>query len=461
MKLRLEVLDGARKGTRRVYDVDRVGIGRHPDADLQFDPEGDRAVSAYHAALARDEDGWYVRDLGSRNGTLVEGERIERDRRIRDGDTIRFGEGGPSVRVHLGHGGESPGPPAARDEEDSRTAVLRRKLGRKVRHLRLISLVLAGLLLAVLALIVSRDSREGARPSQQRRALQQTSDSVMTASPRAVDSLRGRAEGLRRALDESRSRLAALRAELAERDRAADSSAGGRRSRDELRRELQSVTAALRRQQLAAELDFAALEEGNWPALARIYVQRAGEPVVTATAFAVRSDALLATSRHVVMGDGDDRPDRIAVQFARSRQVWPARLVVASRRADLALVQARNVAGEVPTVQGLNLRPDTLAAGTPVALMGYPLSAPPPADGASSEHAPEPIVTGGLLVDRIQGTVRIRGYGEPGGSGSPILDARGQVVGILRGGTTNPAEGEQVLVGVPSTELDRLLSTVR
>ena len=229
----------------------------------------------------------------------------------------------------------------------------------------------------------------------------------------------------------------------------------------ELRRELQSVTAALRRQQLAAELDFAALEEGNWPALARIYVQRAGEPVVTATAFAVRSDALLATSRHVVMGDGDDRPDRIAVQFARSRQVWPARLVVASRRADLALVRARNVAGEVPTVQGLNLRPDTLAAGTPVALMGYPLSAPPPADGASSEHAPEPIVTGGLLVDRIQGTVRIRGYGEPGGSGSPILDARGQVVGILRGGTANPAEGEQVLVGVPSTELHRLLSTVR
>ena len=460
MKLRIEVLDGARKGTRRAYDGDRIGVGRHPDADLQFDPEGDRAVSTYHAVLARDEDGWFVRDLGSRNGTLVDGQRIEADRRIQDGDTIRFGEGGPSVRVRFGSGAESSGPPAAQGEELSRTAVLRRKLGRKVRHLRLISLALAGLLLAVLFLVLSRDSREEARWSQQRRALQQTSDSVLTASARTVDSLRGRAEGLRRALDRSRSRLAALRAELEERDRPADS-AGDGRSRDELRRELQSVTAALRRQQLAAELDFAALEEGNWPALARIFVQRAGEPVVTATAFAVRSDGLLATSRHVVMGEGNDRPDRIAVQFARSRQVWPASLVVASRRADLALVRARNLAGEVPTVQGLNLRPDTLAAGTPVALMGYPLSAPPPADGASPEHAPEPIVTGGLLVDRIEGAVRIRGYGEPGGSGSPILDGRGQVVGILRGGTANPAEGEQVLVGVPSTELDRLLSSVR
>ena len=447
-----------REGFRETFDSTRVRVGRHPDSDLQFDPETEREVSTYHAVLARDEDGWFVRDLDSRNGTLVDGEPVEGDHRLGDGDRIRFGRGGPLIRISTVPDTVAGGDRVAGDGAPSTTSILRSEVGRRVRNLRLVALSLAGLLAIVLLVLFLRETDRDTRWGDERRALQRQSDSVLASSARTVDSLRGRAEGLRNALDRSRRRLASLQDELAARSETASADTG-RSSREELRRRLKAVTAALRRQQLAADFDFEAVEEENWSALAKIYVERPDAPVTTATAFAVHPDALLLTNRHVVLGEGESRPDRIGVQFARSDQVWPARVVATSKEADLALVRAENVAGDVPTVQGLNGRPDTLPAGAPVAVMGYPLGGPPPGNGGSRSHAPAPLVTSGLLLQPIDGDARIQGYGERGGSGSPIFDARGQVVAVLRGGTTRD-DGQDVLVGVPASAALRLLTSV-
>ena len=457
MKIRIHVLEGLRQGLSRTYDSPRVRVGRHPDSDLQFDPESEREVSTYHAVLARDEDGWFVRDLDSRNGTLVNGEPVEGDHRLEDGDRIRFGRGGPLVRVTTVPDTVAGEERDSGDEAPSTTSILRSEVGRRVRNLRLIALSLAGLLAIVLLLLFIRETDRDARWSEERRTLQRQSDSILASSARTVDSLRGRAEGLRNALDRSRRRLASLREELA--SRTGTTSADSGRSRQELRRRLESATAALRRQQLAADFDFESVEERNWSALAKIYVERSGAAVTTATAFAVHPDALLLTNRHVVLGEDEGRPDRIGIQFARSDQVWPARIVATSREADLALVRAENVAGEVPTVRGLNGRPDTLPAGAPLAVIGYPLGGPPPGDGSSRSHAPPPLVTSGLLLQPMDGVARIQGYGEPGGSGSPIFDAGGRVVAVLRGGSTEDG-GRDVLLGVPASAAVRLLSSV-
>src|SRR5437762_787869 len=53
---------------------------------------GDGGPSRQHAVLEPLAPGWCVRDLGSSNGTFVNGERIIRDRALRNGDEVRVGD---------------------------------------------------------------------------------------------------------------------------------------------------------------------------------------------------------------------------------------------------------------------------------------------------------------------------------------------------------------------------------
>ena len=67
----------------------RFTIGRQASNDLVIadDPE----VSKLHACLDRVGPTWVLRDLSSRNGTVVNGERLSADRPLADRDEIRVG----------------------------------------------------------------------------------------------------------------------------------------------------------------------------------------------------------------------------------------------------------------------------------------------------------------------------------------------------------------------------------
>jgi predicted component of type VI protein secretion system len=67
----------------------RVTIGRAPSNDV--DLSADSKASRLHAALERLPAGWCIRDLSSRNGTFVNGARVDRDRPLHPGDEIRVG----------------------------------------------------------------------------------------------------------------------------------------------------------------------------------------------------------------------------------------------------------------------------------------------------------------------------------------------------------------------------------
>ncbi|HTO92195.1 MAG TPA: FHA domain-containing protein [Candidatus Sulfotelmatobacter sp.] len=69
-------------------------IGRSPDCDISIDGDG---VSREHAVLRVQSGKLTIEDLDSRNGTFVNGERIER-RGLRPGDRVRLG---PSVELEL------------------------------------------------------------------------------------------------------------------------------------------------------------------------------------------------------------------------------------------------------------------------------------------------------------------------------------------------------------------------
>lgn len=84
----LQVTDPA-DNTRAVELVgDRMVIGRSPRVEIVLE---DDAVSRRHAELERDADGsWWVTDLGSINGTRVDGQRLTERHRLAIGDRIEI-----------------------------------------------------------------------------------------------------------------------------------------------------------------------------------------------------------------------------------------------------------------------------------------------------------------------------------------------------------------------------------
>ncbi len=67
----------------------RLSVGRSSANELCFAEDG--GLSRQHLALERDADDWVVRDLGSKNGTLVNGVRLAAPQRLKPGDRITAG----------------------------------------------------------------------------------------------------------------------------------------------------------------------------------------------------------------------------------------------------------------------------------------------------------------------------------------------------------------------------------
>lgn len=74
---------------RQVVLAGGVSIGRAPDNSVHLPVEG---VSRYHAIIEQRQDGFWLSDLNSRNGTTVNGAKLEEDRKLEDKDSIVLGE---------------------------------------------------------------------------------------------------------------------------------------------------------------------------------------------------------------------------------------------------------------------------------------------------------------------------------------------------------------------------------
>ncbi len=99
MIARLVFLNGTRAGAALNLGDTPVTIGRRPSRTIVYGDD-EPLVSIDHATIECRNGNYVLRDEGSRNGTLVNSERVT-EQQLEHGDLIQFGEGGPSARfVH-------------------------------------------------------------------------------------------------------------------------------------------------------------------------------------------------------------------------------------------------------------------------------------------------------------------------------------------------------------------------
>lgn len=126
MRVVIDHIAGSRRGQRQEFPAtSRVRFGRHPDCEVSFDPQRDIDASSRHAELRVIETphasatepvshDWVLVDLGSSNGTYVEGHRVTETPVNRDVPiSIEFGPGGPRIRLFVGDDAAIEGLPPA------------------------------------------------------------------------------------------------------------------------------------------------------------------------------------------------------------------------------------------------------------------------------------------------------------------------------------------------------------
>jgi hypothetical protein len=85
------VLDGPGLQSGSTVDIVASGVvGRGPECAVSID--GDEFASAQHARIDALPDGVWIEDLGSTNGTFVNGARVTSRRLLQPGDVVRVGE---------------------------------------------------------------------------------------------------------------------------------------------------------------------------------------------------------------------------------------------------------------------------------------------------------------------------------------------------------------------------------
>ncbi len=84
----LVIQNGQMAGQRWIIDGDVVVIGREPGDMHVLVPE--RQVSRKHAEIKRSDDGFWLNDLSSKNGTFLNGKEVRQPTLLRDGDEIQI-----------------------------------------------------------------------------------------------------------------------------------------------------------------------------------------------------------------------------------------------------------------------------------------------------------------------------------------------------------------------------------
>lgn len=460
MSLELHIQTGAQAGRRERFTKSLIAIGRHPLCDFRFDAERDLDVSSRHAEIRLVEGQYVLHDVGSRNGTWVNGERITAPRTLHTGDVVAFGGTGPRAEVAIDASqgpvlampterpvaaAPTPAPAAARPAGNTteRIAIA------VVTHTRRLRRVVIGLA-ALLVVAVSAAYWVGHRADEQAEQvarLSRLNDSLARSYAARVSALAGRVDGLDSALAASKQETDALRARLASvRSEGSDGLA------DSLSRELHVLETRRHAMLTATQVDYSGIARRNGDAVVLIAVQWPDGKAFSGSGFSISPSGEIVTNRHLVR-HGGGAPARIAVIFSNTKDWLPAHVVKVSSGADLALLQMDRD-GPYPAVQGIAPHAASTPVGKAVAIMGYPLGVDTPMEGTGMHITARNTLVAGTLSKNLATVLQIDAYAGEGSSGSPVFDTAGDVVGVVYGGASE--SGGRIVYAVPSDSVEAL-----
>jgi S1-C subfamily serine protease len=492
----------------------RLTLGRAPENDVALPGATFPAVSGRHARIeARDGRLWVV-DLDSKNGTLVNGERVT-ERALGPGDILRLGAVGPKFMVTGRKALEQTvfvdqkalgiAPEVSKQEVEALVArgtkrssrrvlvlgvalvasiVLRLSTGREgetrdeaahVAELAAAREDFASELADVGEALEERLAREWANLERERPAASAAASTGNTAGNTVVASIGATADDvdeLRRQLDATRAELGTAREQLddalAKFDRLDPASVA--------RARLGGVAAVRRavvliesRLVLRNQSSGALLHEERSAFGVRPNFDGQGEVFAlesTGSGFCVAADGSIVTNVHVVSVPEDHEVLRatrglpiepvleLAAVFSGETQRHPLTVV---RRAqdglDLALARITPFEG-MPHLAELDLTVQPPPPGSDIYLIGFPL-------GHYALQEGERVIAStfrGILSRYVGGRMQVDAGVHPGNSGGPITDSAGRVVGVVFSVQALPDHTAVYTIGygIPVAELARV-----
>jgi S1-C subfamily serine protease len=391
--LEVRIITGARAGQADRFEKDTIVVGRLGTADLRFAPEQDLDVSGRHAEIRLINGVYTVHDVGSTNGTYVNGRRVEGSATLQEGDKVQFGAHGPEVEIRV--------LPAAKLTPTRSHKAKQLPTNTEVRIAAAVEKHTAGLKRMMVAALLFIVAGAGVAYYFVRR------DAV--------------------------AKTAALNRLLAQNDSVAAILQGGGRD-----------TALLRR---IVQMDLPTIHKQNSPAVA-LLVSEIGGRSFAGSGFAIAEDGTLLTNRHNVRDENGITATRIAVKFSNTREWLPAHIVKLSDVGgeDLALIKLDR-GGPFPVVQGVDSTQTDATEGTSVVTIGFPLGYDTPMEGDGNDFMAKSTLNPGTVGKRTSTVLQIDSYAAHGSSGSPVFNTRGLVVGVVYGGA--PEGGGRIVYAVP------------